>query len=224
MTTIDAAHGPLSLDVEVFSDFICPWCYIAHRRLDVARQALAGELVLRVVWRPYELNPDMPEGGRDRKEYRSAKFGSWERSMELDAGTVVAGSPDGVEFRYDLMRRTPNTLAAHRLVWSTRGDRQDEVVERLFRSYFTEGGDIGDPVVLAGIARASGLTGVFAAGSGSVEATAAVREQQGRARSLGLTGVPFHLIDRRYRFAGAVPVDELVRLLGRAARERQAPA
>lgn len=210
--------GALTLELEVFSDFICPWCYVAHRRLAAARQSLAGELVLNVVWRPYELNPDMSEAGRDRHEYRSAKFGSWKRSAELDAGTVEAGAPDGVEFRYDLMRRTPNTLAAHRLVWSARGDRQDEVAERLFRAYFTEGRDIGDPVVLSAVAQEAGLPGGLVGGDLDA-ATAAVREQQARAVSLGLNGVPFHLFGRRLGFSGAVPGGELVRLLRAAARE-----
>jgi predicted DsbA family dithiol-disulfide isomerase len=218
MTTTGAAPRTLALELEVFSDFICPWCYIAHRRLAAARQALAGELALSVVWRPYELNPDMPEAGRDRKEYRTAKFGSWKRSAELDAGTVEAGAPDGIEFRYDLMRRTPNTLAAHRLVWSARGDRQDEVAERLFRAYFTQGRDIGDPAVLSAIAQEAGLPEA-PAGSAADEATVAVRAEQARAASLGLTGVPFHLFGRRLGFSGAVPADELVRRLRLAARE-----
>lgn len=211
------------MNLEVFSDFICPWCYIAHGRLSAARRALAGEVAVNVLWRTYELNPGMPEAGHDRGEYRSAKFGSWKRSQELDAGTIEAGAPDGIAFRYDLIARTPNTLAAHRLVWSARdGGRQEEVVERLYRAYFTEGRDIGDPAVLADIAQAAGVRGVGP--SEVVTATAAVREQQARAQFLELTGVPFHLVDRRYRFSGAVPTHELVRLLRRAVEGRGAAA
>jgi predicted DsbA family dithiol-disulfide isomerase len=134
---VTSPETPTKLSLEVFSDFICPWCYIGHRRLRLAREALGGELAVDVQWLPIELNPGMHVGGHDRREYRSAKFGSWEQSQRLDAGTVEAGAPDGVEFRYDLMTRTPNTMAAHQLVWSARehgtsGRSGAAVVSRLF--------------------------------------------------------------------------------------------
>jgi predicted DsbA family dithiol-disulfide isomerase len=217
-------HTPAKLSIEVFSDFICPWCYIGHRRLMLARQALGGEPAVEVHWRPFELNPEMPVDGRDRRPYRSAKFGSWEKSQELDAGTVEEGAPDGVEFRYDLMTRTPNTLAAHRLVWVARDSgQQDDLVERLFRAYFTDGRDISDRAVLVEVARAAGLPRDAAADAWDNEqTTAGVREQEARAQSVGLRGVPHYVIDNRHAFSGAVPTEDLVTLLRQVAAQHQA--
>lgn len=209
--------------MEVFSDFICPWCYIGHRRLTVACRALGEEPGLDVQWRPFELNPGMPAAGVDRREYRTAKFGSWERSQELDAGTVEAGVSDGVEFRYDLMGRTPNTLAAHRLVWAARDTgRPGELVDLLFRAYFTEGRDISDRAVLGDVALGAGLPGGVARRAwGSEEAKAGVREQEERASALGVSGVPYHIIDGRHSFSGAAPTDDLVRVLRRVSEQRR---
>lgn len=222
----DSAPSATTLSIEVFSDFICPWCYLGHRRLASAREAVRDALTIDVLWLPFELNPDMPPEGRDRRAYRSAKFGSWEKSRELDEGTVAAGAPDGVEFRYDLMRRTPNTLPAHRLVWAARNSGlQDALVERLLRAYFTEGRDISEAGVLADVAGSVGLPDDFVADVVSDEdATRQVREQEARAQSVGLRGVPHYVLDRRFAFSGAVPTEELVRLLQQVAAERGAGA
>lgn len=121
---------------------ICPWCYIGSRRL---RQAVtiveerAGTTV-RVRYHAFELNLTMPTEGLDRKAYRSAKFGSLQRSRQLDAGTVDAGAPDGVIFDYDAIDRTPNTRAAHRLVTlaHVQGGRSAAMADRIFEAYFTD--------------------------------------------------------------------------------------
>ena len=225
-SVVSSSKSPTHLGLEVFSDFICPWCYVGHRRLMLAREALEGEIAVDVSWLPFELNPEMPVGGHDRREYRSAKFGSWAKSQQLDARTVEAGAPDGVEFRYDLMTRTPNTLAAHRLVWTARDSgRQDDLVEGLFRAYFTEGRDISDQTVLAEIAQAAGFPDDAAAGAWEAEAaTAGVREQEARAGSVGLRGVPHYVLDARQGFSGAVPTDELIRVLRQVAAQRQPSA
>ena len=105
----------MTTTIDVISDVICPWCYIGKRRLEKA-VALAGGDV-RVRWHPFQLNPQMPKEGMNRKEYRTAKFGSWERSRSLDAQVAAAGAAEGLTFAHDQMERTPNTLDAHRLVW-----------------------------------------------------------------------------------------------------------
>src|SRR2546425_13026977 len=105
----------MTLTIDVTSDAICPWCYIGKRRLEKAVAAFGREQV-RVRWHPFQLNPRMPKGGMNRKEYRTAKFGSWERSLGLDAQVQAVGAAEGIAFAFDRIERTANTLAAHRLI------------------------------------------------------------------------------------------------------------
>src|SRR4051812_31270390 len=142
------------LTIDVISDVICPWCFIGKRRLE---KALAGRPAT-IRWHPFQLNPDMSREGIDRKEYRIRKFGSWERSLELDAQVAAAGRGEGIAFDFDRMARTPNTLDAHRIIWLA-GERgvQDAVVEALFLAYFTDGRDLSDRATLAEVAAGSGL-------------------------------------------------------------------
>lgn len=117
------------LTVDVISDVICPWCFIGKRRLE---KALKGQ-PCSVRWHPFQLNPEMPREGIERKSYRIRKFGSWERSQELDARVAAAGRGEGIAFDFNRMARTPNTLDAHRIIWLA-GERgvQDAAVEALF--------------------------------------------------------------------------------------------
>ena len=105
------------LGVDVTSDLICPWCFVAKRRLEKAASILGKTLEIR--WHPFQLNPEMPVEGLDRRLYRSAKFGSWEQSQRLDAQVSAAGAEVGIRFRHDLMKRTPNTFRGH-VCWSLR--------------------------------------------------------------------------------------------------------
>src|ERR1700704_5504731 len=127
-----ASGAKATLAIEVISDAICPWCWVAKRRLDRAIAALAPYLTASVTWRPFELNPEMPKAGVDRRAYRSAKFGSWQHSKVLDAQVAAAGLSEGLVLNHDKMERTPNTLDAHRLIWLAGQLRQqDAVVEGL---------------------------------------------------------------------------------------------
>src|SRR5947199_3777163 len=120
----------MTLTVDVISDVICPWCYIGKRRLEMAIAASDRQVQIR--WLPFQLNSTMPKEGISRKEYRTVKFGSWERSMELDAKMVAVGESEGIHFAFDQISRTPNTLDAHRLIWLAEKDGiQDAVVEAL---------------------------------------------------------------------------------------------
>jgi predicted DsbA family dithiol-disulfide isomerase len=105
------------LVVDVTSDLICPWCFVAKRRLEIASSILGKALEIR--WHPFQLNPEMPVEGVDRRMYRSAKFESWEQSQRLDAQVSAAGAEVGIRFRHDLMKRTPNTFRGH-VCWSLR--------------------------------------------------------------------------------------------------------
>ena len=131
--------------IKITSDFICPWCLVAEIRLNQAIAKLNTNLEIKRIWYPYELNPTMPEAGIERKVYRTKKFGSWEYSQQLDAKTVQATQNDGINFRYDLMAKTPNTLKAHRLTWLAASfDKATEMATRILNAYFTEGKDITD--------------------------------------------------------------------------------
>src|SRR5476651_218703 len=148
----------MSLQVDVISDVICPWCFIGKRRLEKAVAALDGQHEVRVRWLPFQLNPEMPKEGVSRKEYRTKKFGSWERSLELDAQIAAAGKPEGIVFASDRIERTPNTLDAHRLIWlADKQGVQDAVMEALFRAYFTEGRDISNRQTLIDVVAEASL-------------------------------------------------------------------
>jgi hypothetical protein len=112
-----ASGAKATLAIEVISDAICPWCWVAKRRLDSAIAALAPDATASVTWRPFELNPEMPKTGVNRRAYRSARFGSWQHSQALDAQVAAAGRLEGLMFNHDKMERTPNTVDAHRLIW-----------------------------------------------------------------------------------------------------------
>src|SRR5262249_33215508 len=143
--------------VDVISDVICPWCYVGKRRLEKAI-ALSGRRDVRVRWHPFQLNPLMPKEGMNRREYRTAKFGSWERSLALDAQVTEAGRAEGIPSAFDKSGGTPNTLEAHRLIWlADREGVQDAVVEALFRAYFTEGRDISRTPTLLDVVAGAGL-------------------------------------------------------------------
>ena len=143
----------MQIQINVTSDFICPWCYIGEKRLARAIESLPAEIDVPLQWLPFELNPDMPLEGMDRRIYRSRKFESWERSQAMDTQTVLAGRGDGTNFDYRAIERTPNTFFAHRVSWlAQREGKQRAFVEAGLKGYFTQGRDIGSKDVLAEIA------------------------------------------------------------------------
>jgi predicted DsbA family dithiol-disulfide isomerase len=214
-----AAGATASLAIEVISDAICPWCWVAKRRLGRAIAALAPALTASVTWRPFELNPEMPKAGVDRRAYRSAKFGSWQRSQALDAQVAAAGRSEGLAFNYDKMERTPNTLDAHRLIrLAGQQGKQDDVVEGLFAAYFNEGRDIGDAAILADVGASAGLDRArILAMLASDEGQAEVRSELQRAVSLRVSGVPTVLADGVPLFSGAIRAELMEAELRKAA-------
>jgi predicted DsbA family dithiol-disulfide isomerase len=192
--------------IDVISDAICPWCWIGKAHLDAALAELSRDgLEFRVRWKPFQLNPDMPEEGVERATYRAQKFGSVERGKELDAQVAEAGRAAGLAFRHDLMLRTPNTVAAHRVIRAAeQAGVQDAVVSALFRAYFQEGRDIGDPAVLDAVAVGARLPGMAAMLAGDEHRDAVLAEDMA-ARRGGISGVPSFLMDRHLLFSGAMP-------------------
>ena len=220
-------HGPASDSFEqagrlgVASDAICPWCWIGKRQLERALALVAPEgLRFAVHWRAFQLNPDLPKEGADRRAYRAMKFGSLERAAERDAEVAAAGARVGLSFRHDLIARTPNTLAAHRLIrFADREGVQNAVVEALFRAYFMEGRDIGDPAELAACAASTELDPrAMESFLASDEDAAAVRGEDAAARSAGVNGVPSFFLDGHHLFSGAAPAEPIAEALRRAVR------
>lgn len=213
--------------LDVYSDVICPWCYIGKRNMELALAQLATEgLTFTVSWRPFQLNPDMPAAGVVRDDYRRAKFGSLERSRELDDRVAEAAAAAGLPIRHDLMRRTPNTLAAHRLIqFADEQGRQDALVDSLFQAYFVEGRDVGDHQVLTELAVAAGIEERSAAEFLASDRLAIeVQAEDQAVRQAGLSGVPTFVLDRHVLFSGAVPADVFAEALGTAHRSLAARA
>src|SRR5258705_5220450 len=206
-----ASGAKATLAIEVISDAIFPWCWVAKRRLDRAIAAIAPDVTATVTWRPFELNPEMPKAGVDRRAYRSAKFGSWQRSQALDAQVAAAGRSEGLVFNHDKMERTPNTIDAHRLIrLAGQQGKQDVVVEGLFAAYFNGGRDIGDPAVLADIGASAGLNRArILAMLASDEGQAEVRSELQRAVNLRVSGVPTVLVDGVPLFSAPIRADLL---------------
>ena len=202
--------------IDIVSDAICPWCYIGKRQLERALAILASEgLHFSVHWNPFQLNPDMPREGRDRAAYRAMKFGSAERARELDERVAGAAANVGLNFRQDLMLRTPNTLDAHRLIWlAGREGVQDAVMEAIFAAYFTQGRDIGDREVLADCAALAGMDRVavadFLAGDVAAEEMLAADRA---AREAGVNGVPSFFLDGYGLYSGAMPAETMAEAL-----------
>lgn len=205
--------------LEVVSDTICPWCYVGKRRLETALAAIGDDISFDLRWRPFELNPDMPREGLDRRSYRSAKFGSWEKSLELDAQVKAAGASDGLDFHHERMEKTPNTLASHVLINLAGGtEAQSDVVEALFRAYFVDGEDVGDPTVLAAIGAKAGLDAtVVEQALADEERRAAVKAEARAFSQSGINGVPTVLLNRFSLFSGAQRPELIERALRKAA-------
>jgi predicted DsbA family dithiol-disulfide isomerase len=214
------AQAAAGTRIDIVSDAICPWCYIGKRQLERALASLAREgLHFAVHWNPFQLNPDMPVEGRDRAAYRAWKFGSAEKAAALDQRITEAAAGVGLAFRTDLMTRTPNTIAAHRLIWfagQTSPVMQDAAMEAVFKAYFVEGRDIGDVDVLAACASDAGLDPI--AVSSFLKGDLAEKEMRAAdlaAREAGVSGVPSFFLDGYSLFSGAMPAETIASALRR---------
>jgi predicted DsbA family dithiol-disulfide isomerase len=204
--------------IDIYSDTVCPWCYLGKRRFELA-VAARPQYEPRVTWRPFELNPDMPAEGADRATYLAARMGTPERVAEAHAELVRQGAASGIDFRFDLMTRMPNTRRSHLLIaHAARSGRQSAVKERILRAYFEQGCDIGDIEVLVRLAVEAGLgeresRSALVLRSGQDGVVAAERH----AAVLGITGVPTFVFDGQYTISGAQEVGSLTRVFDQVA-------
>jgi predicted DsbA family dithiol-disulfide isomerase len=213
--------------VEIWSDVICPWCYIGKRRFEQALSSFAGADDVEVVFRPYQLDPSAPWGSTTPvKEAYARKFGGPERAEQIMSHLTDVARQSGLEFHLDRARRA-NTALAHRLLWAAEHAGpgvQYELKERLLRAYFTDGADVADISTLATLAAQAGLDAAVI--EQVLHGTLGLNEVQAeldRARELGISAVPAFSFDGSWPWPGAQEPHEFLRLLQRAeARAQQA--
>jgi len=200
--------------LDILSDPICPWCYIGKANLDRALEQI-GDHPFEIEWHPFQLNPDMPAGGMDRREYLETKFGGKQGAIQAYAPVVDAAEKAGLEIDFAGIKRTPNTLNAHRLIhWAGIEHRQTPVVSFLFKAYFKEGRDIGDIDVLADIADAAGMDAAVVRQLLQGDADADdIRARDTWAREKGVNSVPTFIVAQQHAVPGAQPPEMWVQVI-----------
>lgn len=215
-----------TVQVDIVSDVMCPWCFIGKRRFEKAVEALEGDVEVAVHWRPFQLDPALPREGKDRDTYLAEKFGGIERARRLYRTIEEAGAGEGIPFRFDAIGVSPNTLDAHRLIrWAQSAGEgvQDNVVERLFEVFFLEGANIADHAVLTGVARDVGMdsTVIETLLKGDADREA-VQQEIALAQRMGVTGVPCFILENKYAVIGAQDADAIADAIRRLAAESAA--
>lgn len=213
--------------LDIISDPICPWCYIGKARLDAAI-AEAGQNPFVQRWRIFQLNPDMPPEGMDRRAYLEAKFGGPDGAAQVYDRIAREAEGSGLKIDFDRIARTPNTMDAHRLIrWSETAGNQPAVAQQLFVRYFERGEDISDREILLDVAKSAGMErDVVARLLDSDADLAELRAEDAEARKMGVTGVPTFIVAGRYVLQGAQETATWVRAIGEIgeAIEQQQPA
>jgi predicted DsbA family dithiol-disulfide isomerase len=204
--------------VDIYSDTVCPWCFLGKRRLELA-VAARPQYEVHITWRPFELNPEVPVDGIDLATFNAAKAVDLERAAETNAELLRLGEASGIDFRFDLIQRVPNTRRSHLLIaLAARSGLQGPVQDRILRAYFEEGSDIGDPEELVRLGVEAGLT------EGAVRNALILRIGQDgvvaaerHAQVLGITGVPTFIFDGTYTISGAQEVQIFARVFDQVA-------
>ncbi len=208
----------MPITIEVYSDVICPWCYLGKKRLETALKSVPGQANFTVRFMPYELNPATPEEGLDHKAHLAAKFGSAHALDAAHARLAALGKEAGIDYRFDAIQKTPNTLNAHRVLWlAEKEGKGNEAQNAFFKAYFTQGKNLGDKKVLMDLAVSVGLE------RGKVEMLLAsrqyeqeVREAEEKAYDTGVTGVPFFIFNGKVAVSGAQGVEVFEKALRQA--------
>ena len=202
------------IKLDIISDVVCPWCYVGKAYLDRALEARPDH-PFAIEWHPFQLNPDMPAGGMSRQDYLELKFGGPEGAARAYAPLVDHATAAGVALNHDLIRTTPNSFDAHRLIhWAGLEGRQTPVVSALFRAYWTEGRDIGDHATLADIAGQAGLDRAMIQRLLASDADReGIRARDTHARARGVSGVPTFIIAERHAVQGAQPVRTWLKII-----------
>lgn len=206
-----------ALHVEVIADLVCPFCYLGKRRLDTALCAVQGPFD--VSWYPWQLNPEMPVEGLPFEDYLTRRFGNPASVLPVLESLAEEGKQEGIRFRFDQLKRVPNTLKAHQLLYlaETEGQDQRALADELMSAFFERGDDIGDSSVLVELAGRHGLLADDVLRVIDDEAAKqVVVSREGQVRSSGISGVPGFLLNRRLLVIGAQEADAIINAFDRA--------
>ncbi|MBY8975724.1 DsbA family oxidoreductase [Rhodobacteraceae bacterium NNCM2] len=200
--------------LDIISDPICPWCYIGKTNLDRAIEQ-TGKNPFTTAWRIFQLNPDMPAEGIDRKQYLEWKFGGPEGAKQVYGRIAEAGRAAGLDMKLEQIPRTPNTFDAHRLIrWSQVTGNQSALVAQLFKKYFEEGADISSREVLLEAAESIGLErDVVGKLLDSDADREELQEEEATARQMGVNGVPCFIINGQHVVQGAQDTATWVKII-----------
>ena len=200
--------------LDIISDPICPWCYIGKANLDAAL-AQFPDHPFTIEWHPFQLNPEMPAGGMDRKTYLETKFGCKAAAAKAYAPVVAHAEKAGLTINFEAMQVTPNTIDAHRLIhWAGIEARQLLVVDLLFKAYFVEGRDIGSHEVLADIADMAEMDAALITRLLASDADIAdIRARDAHSRDMGISAVPTFVVANQHAVPGAQPTDLWVKVI-----------
>lgn len=197
---------PPTLTIDVYSDVICPWCYLGKKRLESALADWGGPVLVRFL--PYELNPATPEAGINHHDYLASKMGSEKALEAAHARLTDLGKEVGLDYRFDLIEKIPNTFQAHRVLWlAEKEGKGRELHDAFFKGYFTEGKDLTRLETLVELAVSVGLDkNKVETFLKSTEGEKEVRKSEEKAYDLGVTGVPFFVFNNKFALSGAQPV------------------
>ncbi|MHC1549086.1 DsbA family oxidoreductase [Phyllobacterium sp. K27] len=198
--------------IDVVSDVVCPWCFLGRKRLENAL-AMNPDIEVSVNWRPFQLDPTILRQGKDRNRYMQEKFGSSDKIFEIHQQLMELGKEEGIEFDFEAIEISPNTLDAHRLIrWASQAtpNVQDSVVGILFSYYFEQGKNIGNRQVLLEAAEEAGMDVAIVDSLLATDAdTVGVRQEIDTANQVGVRGVPCFILDQKYAVMGAQSADAL---------------
>jgi predicted DsbA family dithiol-disulfide isomerase len=211
--------------LDILSDPICPWCYIGKANLERALEAEADHPFI-VEWHPFQLNPEMPVGGMDRRAYLENKFGGKDRAIQAYLPVVEHAKKAGLDINLEAIARTPNTLDAHRLIhWAGIEGLQTPVVAALFSAYFKQGRDIGDHDVLADIADMAGMDAALVRRLLKTdEDTQNIRDRDAHARNMGVNSVPTFIVASQHAVPGAQSTELWRKVIGELREQRDTSA
>ncbi|MPR35465.1 DsbA family oxidoreductase [Salmonirosea aquatica] len=204
------------ITIDIVSDVVCPWCYVGKKRLESALNELGNPADVEINWHPFQLDPTIPDEGLDRKKYFIKKFGDPGRIQQMSEHLTQVGKQAGIDFRMDAISTAINTLPLHKLLHVAGQEGfQPEAEEMLFKAYFTDGKDLRDEAVLTELFSPYGwdlekIVSILADDAiGS-----AVRQEITHYQSLGVSGVPFFILNNKYGISGAQPAEVFVQALG----------